>query len=275
MAADSHERAGAASVPREVLAAFGVDGDPVGLDGGEGLSFRVADVVVKKVHDVTEAEWSQDLLSRVEQEGFRVPEPIRARDGRWVYEGWAAACYLYGLRPAVPDWEQITAAGLRFVDAGERVRQGGVAVLAGRSHRWAIADRVAWAETKVTLTAEATDIEERLTELLGDRPAEEHLVHGDLSGNVCLDPAGVPVVLDFSPYLRPRRWTVAIVIADAVLWNDAPLALASSFAEDVADRDLLIRALIFRMVAEQLASAPRHGAHLHPYREVLKVLADL
>lgn len=99
------------------------------------------------------------------------------------------------------------------------------------------------------------------------------MVHGDLTGNVYFDPSGVPVVLDFSPYLRPRRWAVAIVVGDAVLWNSADLSLAASFAADPDGCDLLGRALIFRLVAEQMSKRARHGADLQPYSEVLSVLS--
>jgi 1,2-phenylacetyl-CoA epoxidase catalytic subunit len=79
-------------------------------------------------------------------------------------------------------------------------------------------------------------------------------------------------VLDFSPYLRPRRWAAAIVIADAVLWHGAEPSLAASFAVNESGCDLLGRALIFRMVAEQLAAGCRDDAHLDPYRRVLSIL---
>src|SRR5438876_1099366 len=70
-----------------VRAGFGVDGDPIAVAGGEGLTFRVSDLVLKKVHDVDEAEWTQALLSRVVPDGFRIPEPVPSRDGRWVHAG--------------------------------------------------------------------------------------------------------------------------------------------------------------------------------------------
>jgi hypothetical protein len=107
---------------------------------------------------------------------------------------------------------------------------------------------------------------------LAEQAVGEQVVHGDLTGNVYLDPSGAPVILDFSPYLRPRRWAVAIVFGDAVLWNGADLSLAASFATDPTDRDLFGRALIFRLVAEQVADNPRHEAHLQPYRDVLFAL---
>jgi hypothetical protein len=90
---------------------------------------------------------------------------------------------------------------------------------------------------------------------------------------VYYDPNGIPVILDVSPYLRPRRWCVAIVIADAVLWNQGQLSLVADFAGDSESQDLLARALIFRLVAEQLADRPRHDAALAPYRRALTVFA--
>lgn len=255
-----------------VLAAFGLEGAPVAIGGGEGLSFRAGDAVLKHVHDVGEAEWTQALLSRIEQDGFRIPEPCPTVDGGWVYEGWSACRFIEGLEPAAPSWTAIAESGLRFADAAERARDGGSEVLSRRTHRWAIADRVAWGEALVELDPESLGVYGRVSALLIDVPSEEHLVHGDLSGNVFFEPAGVPVILDVSPYLRARRWAVAIVVADAVLWSGADVALAESFASNPTDRDLFARALIFRMIAEQIADSPRHGALLEPYRRIVTAL---
>lgn len=259
--------------PAAVLTSFGVAGDPTPLGGGEGVSFRVGDVVLKRVHDTAEAEWTQSLISRVRQDGFRLPDPVSAVDGRWVHEGWSVSRFLRGLRPAAPAWRDITDAGLRFADAAEHVRDDGRDVLSRRTHRWAVADRVAWEEAAVDLVPEAREVMAQVSDWLGAPSGDAHFVHGDLTGNVFVDPEGVPVILDVSPYLRPRRWAAAIVIADAVLWNGANVSLAASFASE-RERDLLGRALIFRLVAEQLAESPRHGALLEPYRRLLSALAQ-
>lgn len=105
-----------------VLDAFAIDGDPVALPGGEGMSLRVGDCVVKRVHDANEAEWTQELLSRTEQVGFRIPEPVQSRRGHWVYDGWSASRFIPDLRSAVPFWSEIATAGLRFADAVECAR---------------------------------------------------------------------------------------------------------------------------------------------------------
>ena len=164
--------------------------------------------------------------------------------------------------------------GLRFGDAAKRARPSDTGALRRRTHRWAVADRIAWGEAATDLSPQAEEMRQALTALLiPGRRSVDHLVHGDLSGNVFVDPAGVPVILDVSPYLRDRRWATAIVIADAVLWNGADPSMARRFAHRPDDRDLLGRALIFRLVAEQLANEPRHGAMLEPYRRVHRTLA--
>jgi uncharacterized protein (TIGR02569 family) len=275
---------GVASVSATVREAFGVEGVAVPLGAGEGVTVRVGGVVLKRVHDVDEAEWAQALQARLSEDGFRLARPVPTVDGRWTHAGWSAAQFVPGLRPLAPDWQAVVAVGLRFSDAAEAVRDADAGVLAARTHRWAVADRCAWGEGQLDLASEApeapeapeaAEVHERLTALLGDPPTARQVVHGDLSGNVHVDRSGTPVVLDFSPYLRPREWAAAVVIADAVLWNGAPLSLARSFASTRPGRDLLARALIFRMVADQLAATDRgHGAHLAPYRRVLAAFAD-
>jgi len=85
-----------------------------------------------------------------------------------------------------------------------------------------------------------------------------------------VDVDDTPVVLDISPCLRPARWSSAIVVADAGLWHGAPLDLAADFVESDLDRDLFGRALIHRMVAEQLADDPRRHESLAAYRTVVE-----
>ena len=263
----------ALTVPAGVREAFGLDGEAVAVPGGEGVSVRVGDVVVKRVHDVDEAEWTGDLLSRLAQDGFRVARPVPTVAGRWTHASWSAAEFIPALRPVAPAWHVVTAVGLRFSDAAEVARDGQPWPLSGRTHRWSIADRAAWDELRVDLNPEASEVLRRLGSRLGDPPTERQVVHGDLTGNVHVDASDVPVVLDFSPYFRPRRWAAAIVVADAVLWHGAEPSLAASFAATESGHDLLRRALIFRMVAEQLAAEPRHDADLEPFRRVLSMLS--
>ena len=38
-------------------------------------------------------------------------------------------------------------------------------------------------------------------------------------------------ILDLSPYWRPPEWALAVVVVDALVWADAPPALADDHAE--------------------------------------------
>jgi uncharacterized protein (TIGR02569 family) len=264
----------ASAPPAGVLRAFGASGDLERLPGGEGRVVRTGDLVLKPIDDPAESAWVQDLLARADPSAIRVAEPVPTADGAWVHDGWIASRFLEGLRPAAPAWEVVVDAGLALGDALEAARVGGEDVLAARTHRWAVADRVAWGEEAVDLAAPAAEVLDALVAHTGEPDREERLVHADLSGNVLLAPDDVPVVLDVSPCLRPRSWAEAIVVADAVTWLGAPPSMAADFAVDATMTDLLVRALIFRLVAEQLSDDPHRDGMLHPYRRVLPLLSD-
>lgn len=201
--------------------------------------------------------------------------PVRGSGGEWVVDNWSASQFIDGLDPLAPSWDRIIDVGRRFSTAGTEALDGSEHLLGNWTHQWAIADRVAWNELDVTLNDEATALLHELRGLLGPLPtAGRALIHGDLAGNVFVVPGGFPVVLDISPYLRPGMWVGALVIADAALWLGADLALASSFAGNDVDRDLLGRALIFRLVAEQLTQDEPAGVMLEPYRAVLEHVAS-
>ena len=65
------------------------------------------------------------------------------------------------------------------------------------------------------------------------------------------DASGLPpAVIDVSPYYRPRSFADAVLVADAVAWDDAPLTFAERFLATGESRtELLARALVFRVVA--------------------------
>ena len=136
----------------------------------------------------------------------------------------------------------------------------------------AIADRVAWGEESIGLSSETADLFADIAAEFDNAAEQPHFVHGDLSGNVFVDDQGTPVVLDVSPYLRPRRWTAAIVVCDALLWHHADPDLARTLTAN-GERSLLFRALAFRLLADELAS--RLGDEHPPYPAYRTVIASL
>jgi uncharacterized protein (TIGR02569 family) len=259
--------------PAAVLRKFGAANTPVPLAGGEGHTWRAGDMVVKRVHDEAEAAWCQELLAGLTLAGFRIPPPVAASDGRWVVDRWTACRYVDGLRDGRPRWPEILEAGARLHRALPAPDETARRVLGRREHRWAIADRVAWDAESAPLSPGAEALHQAITRRMVALDLEQQLVHGDLTGNVCFDEDGTPVVLDFSPYVRPLCYADAIVVADAMLWERAGPELFDLLTPGAVGIQVLLRALVFRLVAEDLGTAPRHHKELGPFRRVLTWLA--
>jgi uncharacterized protein (TIGR02569 family) len=252
-----------------VLAAFGLSGKPVLLPGGQGETWRVGDVVLKPVGFVAEAEWRAEVLAGLPDGlGFRVPRPVRAVDGSWVAEGWEASELLVGATD-VGRPDDVLTAGLAFHHAVARLMRP--EFLYWRKDPWTLADQVAWGEQGIVGRCQ-----ELVAELIEARrpvslPAQ--VVHGDLLGNVLFADGLPPAIIDWPVYWRPPAWASAVAVVDALCWYDADPALAARWSHLPEWGQLLIRALIYRMVTDDIAHGPaiwtpdRHAA----YRPVIDV----
>jgi uncharacterized protein (TIGR02569 family) len=215
--------------PPLVLAAFGVT-KATPLPGGRGRSWRAGDLVLKPL-DWTphELAYQAEILAALDSDGFRVAPPLPQ-----VVDGWTAAPFLEGAH-VQGRWGDIIAVGSRFHAALQRFPHP-AALLSERDDPWATGDRVAWGE-------QAYDGIDDVLAALRPVEAPSQLVHGDLTGNVLFHSTLPPAIIDFAPYWRPTEYASAIVVCDAICWEDAPAELA-----DAVDPQQLLRAAIFRGV---------------------------
>jgi uncharacterized protein (TIGR02569 family) len=241
--------------PQSVLDAWDV-ADLQPLTGGRGEAFRAGSLVLKPAREPTQAEWLAETLEGLDAGvGVRVVRPARSATGRWVVDGWSAWHWLEGRhRPGM--WAEILEVSERFHRAVSLVpwSPGMMA-----SHRWAVADRVAWGE-------QAAELPERMRPLLARRrPVDlpRQLIHGDLGGNVLFHDALPPAVIDVSPYWRPPGYAAAIVVADAVAWEGADDGLVERLLRDQGDQ-LLLRAVLFRVAVDHRGAGT--------YRRVIALL---
>jgi uncharacterized protein (TIGR02569 family) len=241
------EGALAALIPLSVLDAFGVTGAVDLLPGGEGQSVRVGSVVLKPAEAGDETTWVAELLTRLDEAGFRLARPVRARDGRWVVAGWCASRLVPGETGPAGRWPPLLAAARAF--HAELQPTTRPAFLARRTHRWALADRVAWGESTFEPLPAVRPLMDRLTAVLRPVSADCQLVHGDLSGNVLFAGGLAPAIIDFSPYWRPAAYADAIIAVDGLLWYGADRGLLTLAGTTPEFPQLLVRALIFRLVA--------------------------
>jgi uncharacterized protein (TIGR02569 family) len=242
---------GAAHRPpsRDVVAAFGGSGDPTPLSGGSGRSWRAGDIVLKPLAlMVEELEWQAEILRRVRPHGVRVAPPRRAHDGSLAVDGWTAWEYVAG-RHEARRWIDAIRAGDAFhaALAGERRP----AFLDRRTDPWSVGDRVAWGELPTSDFADVRHVE-RLAAAMRPLRAPSQLVHGDLGGNVLFADGLPPGVIDFSPYWRPVGFAAAVVVADALVWEGAGASILNGVADVAAFDQLLLRALVYRLVTGHL-----------------------
>ncbi|MEM9467615.1 MAG: hypothetical protein AAGA90_19730 [Actinomycetota bacterium] len=255
-------------IPGPVLAAFGLTGSPERLPGGEETSVVVDGVVLKPAFDPALADWCQRLADAVDTDRLQVPAPVAASDGRFVVEGWTATRFVPGLRSLRGQPETVVALDPAVTEAFTAAADT-LPPLPARTDRWARWVDAALDGSAPGLRDDAQDVLRRLREHTGPPPRRTHVVHGDLTGNSFRDGTGNPLVLDLSPYQAPAGFGAAVVVADHLLWHDGSADLVGS-----VDPDLLARALVFRLVAEQLATDPRHGARLGDYERPITLLAS-
>ena len=111
------------------------------------------------------------------------------------------------------------------------------------------------------------------------RPVDlpDQLIHGDLSGNVLFDPVLPPAVIDWSLYWRPAAYARAVVVVDGLLWYGAGDELAVAEATREQAGQMLVRALLFRLVVDRIAGMELgdRGAFPVRYLEVVDLVAGL
>lgn len=114
---------------------------------------------------------------------------------------------------------------------------------------------------------------------LGQHPSGSvsQLIHGDLSGNVLFAPGLPPAIIDFSPYWRPPGFAYAIAAVDGVLWHGEGKALLRRAADEEGGVDVVVRALLFRLIAlnERSRFDPRALDELPQVRAAAAMVEDL
>ena len=246
-----------AAPPDGVLEAFGATGPARRLAGGQNGTWRSGEIVLKPAESAVEANWRCGVLDTLpESPDFRIARPVRARDGGWLAGGWEAARFVAGAAdPRRVD--DVIVAGAAFHRAVAEVPRP--SFLDTRTDPWAYGDRLAFQPPGTELTR-PSELQEIL--LAARRPVDlpEQLVHGDLLGNVLFAGGQPPAIIDWSAYWRPPAWAAAVAVVDALCWHGVHMSVLDRWAHLPAWRQMLIRALIFRIATDEAAHQAAHQA---------------
>lgn len=86
-----------------------------------------------------------------------------------------------------------------------------------------------------------------LSSMIAPVDARSQVVHSDLCGNTLVHEHLPPAIIDFSALFRPAAYAEAILVSDAVIWESAPLSLVEDWTLGELERQMLIRACLFRL----------------------------
>lgn len=230
--------------PPQVLKAFGLSGDVVPTHTRN--VWRVGSAAVRRVDHRVAVQWSARLLaSRHTADGFRLPRPIAAENGRWVVEGWSASTWLLGGADG-SRWQEILQVGEAFHEWLADV--GRPDWLDETDDPWRRSDRMAWGEQPTDVRPEFAPLVEELASLRRPVSKRSQLVHGDLTGNVLFSEGLPPGIIDLSLYWRPPGHAAAIVAVDCYEWERVGGEVLDHVAELPDGEQLLVRAALFRII---------------------------
>lgn len=249
----------------QVLDMFAVPGDTEPVPGGQGHSVRAGDLVLSPGRDADSQDVLSPRLARLavdldtrpgrDHRDLRIAMPVPARDGSWVVEGWAATRFEPGARQ-LTDLPATLAVGAVLHAELARAVTDWPPARRPPDGRWAEAERVAFGEAPLpvgTLDPAGEDLLRTLAEHRDQSSlGPDQLVHGDLAGNVLLDPEGAPVVIDVAPYWRPPLWATATAVLDSVVRATADREVMEEWARGAAGQ-AMARSAIFRLLSDQPA----------------------
>jgi uncharacterized protein (TIGR02569 family) len=230
----------------EILAAFRLPAhEPTAINAGQGDTFRVHNIALKRSHHPEETEWLSAILETLPQEGFRIARPIRSVTRAFVVDGWCAAEWLEGTtRHQDENWLQAIDTLQAFHHALRHVPDS--PILHRADNPWTRSDALVWSDrvpdTSIGPTAD------RLLQLRRPVTLPAQLIQGDPGeGNMLFAPKLPPAIIDIAPYWHPATYSVAVFIADTIAWSHAPLSLLDHVKSWPQMQQLLLRAVLFRL----------------------------
>ena len=238
--------------PSEVaLEAFGLRDRPTRLEGGQGRTWVSGPVVLKPVGLIEEATWIAETLSHLPTNGFRIERPVRTVNGKWFADGWCGWERLQGEHDTKQRWDQVIQVTENFHQELQGLERP--AFLDIRHSPWDAGDLAAWGGAVVALPAPIGPLVNDLCSSLRALDLPSQVIHGDMPRNVLFAEGLPPAVIDFSPYFRPAGFASAIVIVDALTWYGAEASILGLVRHVPEIDDLLIRAVIYRLVTTATA----------------------
>lgn len=235
-----------------VLEKFGIIEEAVLLSGGQGTTFKAGNFILKPTDSEEYVIWAANIFKNIKQNGFRVAKYAKSSNSRYVEDGWICQEYLEGEHDHDKTrWEEIVKLCKVFHIALAEFSKPEFSkpdFLGKGDDPWSVADKMAWGEIPIEYHLELKEPIEKLLSLLKLVNLPNQIIHGDFGGNVLFHPTLPPAIIDFSPYWRPAELAPAVIIVDALAWENASFSILD-YVEDVREMNqMLVRAELRRIL---------------------------
>jgi uncharacterized protein (TIGR02569 family) len=260
----------AVTLDPQVEEAFGINKKITLLAGGIDLkTYRSGDIILRNLgKDAQEVgTWHAELFNQIEQNGFRVAKPIKAKNGTWSINGWVAEQFLEGRHATKSDIPTIIDAVNNFHSTLE-----GISLPEYRKKNltmWDHADKWAWSEVPKDIDPDLYKLALELQALKKSVTLKDQLIHGDLNlNNILISNTLAPAIIDFTPYFRPVEFALAVT-AYWVGPYTGDIKILEEF-KDIKDFDqMLIRAGLRMMLTQE---DPKHARQLEAYKNANEII---
>jgi len=235
--------------PTKLIAeAFGSKEEPVLLDGGQGDAYLSGNIVLKPVEIIEELNWQAEILNDLSKvSDIRLIKFIESIYGAYVYEGYVAYHFLDGSHVRGKYKEKLQVSN-KFHNLLKDIKKPEFLDIPRNS--WSIANWVALDKKEFNYDKEFLDLYNQIKPHLKSLNLPNQIVHGDLSGNFLFDDILPPAIIDFSPAWAPNGFAEAIMLADAIVWENAQPEELEVFKEIPNIEQLAWRGVLTRIVEQ-------------------------
>ena len=238
----------------QVAKIFGSNEMPVLLLGGQGSAYRSGNIILKPTNDKVESEELANLVSSVvSSRELRIPRPIKSINNNWIEENYVAWEFLEGKEIGLR-YEQKIQICEEFSQIFKNI--GKPSFIELRNDPWSIADRVTWEEKNKQYDARFQKMINQIKSKLKPIRLNSQIIHGDIARNIIFSKEYAPGVIDLTIYWRPKDYAKALLIVDAITWENTDTNIYK-FVKDLPE----INQLLLRAGLRRLIENPEHIEH--------------
>jgi len=232
----------ALKITKEILDAFHIDCEGRQLKGGRGQAYLFDDIVIKPVEISAYYDAVSDIFNQLQPKNYRISRPLKAINGHYSFKGYGATRYEDGHDDDNKVKEKLKVSHNLHGDLYEL----NITELPKSDDPWSRAHDMLWRRMKYH---GHNEMEKFCNDLLDKLPIHHEayqLIHSDLGGNVMFHDHLLPLVIDFSPAIAPKKFADAVIVCDSIAWGNQPLSKLELL--DASYRTMILYAVAFRII---------------------------